>query len=102
MCEEYVPCTTGVVCQCGHLNLYPVHTVDAVDEKYEDKYERYLQPILCLGHYRRFCYEVEQLAFERERHWHDQGHEEDHLGHEEHEHLEELSVRKSIWRHTAL
>ena len=90
------------MCQRGHLDLYSVYTVDAVDEEDEDEYERDLQPILCLGHYRRFRYEVEQLAFEREWHGHDQGHEEDHLGHQEHEHLEELSVRKSIWRHTAL
>ena len=52
----------------------------------------YLHAILKLRHDWTFGYEVEHPSFEGEWHWDDKGHEEDHLGHEEDEHLIDMLV----------
>lgn len=43
----------------------------------------YLQPILQFRDYWALGYEGKEFAFDCERHWHDQAHEDNHLGHQQ-------------------
>lgn len=63
----------------GHLQLYPVHPVDAVNEQDEDEDKCDPQTILQLRDYRAFRDEGEKLTPDSEGKGYDQAHEDAHL-----------------------